>query len=298
MNIGNLTRREFGLAAGAFSVFAAFGKDAVERPVVRFGAFADSHYADKNPQTGGSVADSVYYRDSLAKVKSFVETMNSRKVDFVIELGDFKDDSGGAEATLARLDEIEGEFAKFDGPRYHVLGNHDTDVLTKDEFLSHVTNTGIGASRRYYSFRCGGVKFIVLDACYDSQMNPYCRNNPWTDSNIPPEEIDWLRGELKASSSPAIVFCHQRLDPNAAPNHDVRNAAEVRAILEASGRVHAVFTGHEHVEGTCNLNGIYYYSLKGLTVGPAPAYNAFVEVAVYRSGAASVTANANGQYRN
>ena len=70
--------------------------------------------------------------------------MNEQKVAFLVELGDFKDqDKTPEEArTLGYLKKIEAVLAGFKGPRYHVIGNHDTDSLSKAAFLSVVENTG------------------------------------------------------------------------------------------------------------------------------------------------------------
>ena len=175
--------------------------------------------------------------------------MNRVKPDFFIELGDFKDLTGGREETLACLDAIERTFAGFNGDRFHVLGNHDFDCLTLEDYLAHVHNAGQAQTLPNYSFTRKGVTFIVLDACYDSQMRHYSRNNPWDDANVPPEELAWLEGELARAPGPVIVFCHQRIDPKAWAQHEVKNSAAVRAVLEKSGKVKAVFTGHEHFGG-------------------------------------------------
>ena len=281
-----LSRKDFLVTCGAFASAPLLGEGFAGAPLVRFGVFTDSHYADLDPM-GSDEPTARYYRDSVDKVRKFVEIMNARKVDFVIELGDFKDDSGAN--TLAKLDEIETAFAQFDGPRYHVLGNHDADVISRDDFLSHVTNTGFPVAMPHYSFTKGGVRFIVLDACYDSTMQPYDKSNPWTDSNIPEEQLSWLRGELRRSRCPTVVFCHQLLCPGGGSDYTVKQAETVRGILEGDSSVHAVLMGHTHDEAACHHNGIYYHTFGAMVKGPKSGYNAFSEVAVFASGAVSVT---------
>ena len=95
-------------------------KEAVQRQKgVRFGIVADCHYADTD--TIGTRC----YRDSLDKLSECVELMNAQKVDFLVELGDFKDQDTPPveEKTLSYLDVVEKVFCRFNGPRYHVLGN-------------------------------------------------------------------------------------------------------------------------------------------------------------------------------
>ena len=300
---GNIDRRTFMTAFGAFCAvptFRVLGETAA--PCVRFGVVTDLHYADLNTVDNGAThpAGKVFYRESLAKLKKAVAVMNARTPDFMIELGDLKDNSGGRTKTLPYLDAAESEFQKFEGPCYHVLGNHDMDCLTKQIFFEHVKNNGVTPTCGYYSFVVNGVTFIVLDACYTANGEDYSgtensvMNWNWYDANVPQAELAWLEQTLAATKGKAVVFCHQRLDTNAYGigtnnDHSVKNAADVREILEKSGKVHAVFTGHEHRGGVCNLNGIYYYSLVALAIdGDAQTINSFAEVSVYPSGGVSV----------
>ena len=291
-------------AFGAFCaipVFRAVGETAA--PLVRFGAMTDLHCADLAPVDHSRVvpvAGKVYYRESLRKLEKAVAVMNMRTPDFMIELGDFKDDSGGRVKTLPYLDSAEAEFRKFKGPCYHVLGNHDMDCLTKQVFFEHIKNNGVTPTCGYYSFVVNGVTFVVLDACYTASGEDYSgtessvKNWNWNDANVPQSELAWLERTLAAAKGKAVVFCHQRIDPNAYGvgtdrDHAVKNAADVRTILEKSGKVHAVFTGHEHRGGFCNLNGIHYYSLVALAIdGDAQTVNSFAEISVYSSGSVSI----------
>jgi len=251
---------------------------------VRFGIVTDCHYAD---------ADTVgtrYYRHSLDKLGECVEAMNEHQVDFLVELGDFKDqDSPPVEQkTLSYLKAIESVFCKFGGPVYHVLGNHDQDSLSKTQFLANINNTDIDAGRSYYSFDSNGVHFIVLDANYKSDGTDYDHGNfDWTDANVPPVELQWLRRDLAASRGTVIVMVHQLLD--GAGSHYVNNAAEVRQILEQSGRILAVFQGHFHEGSYSRINGIHYYTLKAMVEGPGPENNSYAIVEVLPDMSITVT---------
>ncbi len=280
------TRKDF-LAAGGAALLAGCrvcgenGRGGC--PLVRFGMVADPHYAWRDPLGGR------YYRDSLSKLKEAVALFNRRGVDFAIELGDFKDDSNGHDETIIRLEEIERAFAGFEGPRYHVVGNHDCDCITPAEFLSRTPNGGKTLDRGWYSFVRGGVSFIVLDGCFTSDMKHYDRSNPWTDANIPPEEMSWLEGELASAGRHVVVFVHQRLDPASEKRHLVKNADSVRKILEASGKVRAVVSGHQHGGGHSVVNGIPYYTLRAMVEGAAAALNSYAEGAIWPSGEFTVT---------
>jgi len=210
-----------------------------------------------------------------------VDRMNAERVDFLIELGDFKDENRPPveETTLAHLRTVEGVFRRFRGRRYHVLGNHDMDNISKQQFLSRVENTGVEASRSYYSFDVKGLHCIVLDANYRSDSRDYDHGDfDWTDANVPARELDWLRQDLAASRGAVVVFSHQLLDGTGAVY--VKNAAEVRPILEGSGRVLAVFQGHHHPGAYSHINGIHYYTLKGMIEGHGEDNNSYAIVKV------------------
>jgi len=216
--------------------------------------------------------------------------MNEQSVDFLIELGDLKDqgDPPVEKQTLEFLARIEGEFTKFEGPRYHVLGNHDMDSISKGQFLAGIKNTGISAERSYYSFNKNGVHFVVLDANYRADGSDYDHGNfKWTDANVPQAQLEWLKQDLADAEGPAIVFVHQRLDGEG--DVFVTNGEQVRSVLEASGKVLAVFQGHHH-EGAINrVNGIHYYTLKAMVEGSRKSDNAYAIAELGTQGDITVT---------
>ena len=65
--------------------------------------------------------------------------------------------------------------------KYHVLGNHDADSISKEQFLANIKNTNISDGSKYYSFDLKGLHFIVLDANYCADGSDYDHGNfSWT----------------------------------------------------------------------------------------------------------------------
>ena len=287
----NCSRRLFIEGFGTFAAVSLAGcVRKGESPVVKFGMVTDCHYADipyaKRPWPVGDAS----YRDSTAKLAECVALMNKERPDFLVELGDFKDLGPDKKSTIGYLDRIEGVFRGFSGDRYHVLGNHDLDALDKPEFLARVSNAGQPKALAHYSFERGGIKFVVLDACYNSKMEDYRPGNwRWDNANIPPDQLEWLGRELESAQGNVVVFCHQCLDPQADVSHLVRNAADVRSVIEKSGKVRAVFTGHQHSGRINKVNGITYYSLRALVLNAGAEENSYATVDVYASGNIVVT---------
>lgn len=268
------TRRNFVLTSLAVLAAPRWVRGAGAAPL-RFGVLTDAHYA------GYESRGTRHYRESLGKMRECVGRMNEEKVAFLVELGDFNDGSGkpAEDDALRYLAGIEAEFARFNGPRYHALGNHNTDVLSKPQVLGRIENTGIEPARSFYSFDHGGLHFMVLDPNFRTDGAAYDRGDyQWTDANIPTGQIDWLSEDLAAARKPTIVFLHQLLDGEGAVY--VNNAAAVRKVLEASGNTLAVFQGHHHSGGYSHVGGIHYVTLRAMVEGSGPENNAYAIVDV------------------
>lgn len=263
------------LLAASASKLAAAADDQPRQ--VRVGLVTDLHYADK-PTKGAR-----HYRDTLGKLTEAVEQFRIDKPDFVVELGDFIDAADDAETELSYLRQVGRVFDSIPAAKHYVLGNHCVDMLTKDEFLG-----GVGRSESFYSFDSGGCHFVVLDACFRSDGKPYGRkNSAWDDANIPPHELTWLKADLKKNNKPVIVFAHQRLD--AAGRHAVKNAAEVRRVLESSGHVRAVLQGHSHKNEHQEIEDIHYVTLVAMVEGAGPDKNGYSTLDILQDGTIRVT---------
>lgn len=251
--------------------------------LVSFGIVADPHYSDRP-------GEHRVHNESLAKMTECVTLMNKEKVEFLIVLGDMIDIGKvpGVASAVGHLDAIEAVFSTFNGPRYHALGNHDLAEFSKAEFMGRIENTGIDSNMTYYSYDLNGVHFVVLDTCFDENMQPYERGNfSWKQSWMPPEQQEWLRSDLAATEKPVIVFSHHLLSRYGNPH--VRNSDKVREILEADGNVLAAFSGHHHRGDYDEVNGIHYYGLKAMVEGAGSSNNAYAIVNVHADG--SVTVN-------
>ena len=207
-----ITRRDFlksSIAAG-FSVAVLGGRmpKAFSKTGLRFGIVTDSHYADTAPQYDR------YFRESVDKMNECVSFMNEQKIEFLIELGDFKDQNTTPveEKTIDYLKAIEQIFQKFNGPTYHVLGNHDLDSISKKQFMENISNTNIPSRSTYYGFDCNGVHMIVMDANFLKDGTAYDHGNyEWNETYISRTELDWLRKDLAATDLPVVTFSHQQM---------------------------------------------------------------------------------------
>jgi 3',5'-cyclic AMP phosphodiesterase CpdA len=244
---------------------------------ITVGMLADVHYADRER------VNQRYYRESIAKVEECIEDFNYMEPDFIVQLGDFVDKGESVEEELDYLERVEREYAKFKGERHYVLGNHDVATFSKEQFISNCS-----ARSNYYSFDKGDFHFIVLDACYNKDESDYNAGNfDWTETYIPFAEQRWLDTDLRTTKKKTVVFIHQRLDDEHGA-HGVKNSPEVRKILEQSGKVLAVFQGHDHSGAYSNMNDIHYYTLPALVRGPGLENNAYAVVQIWLDGSVRI----------
>ncbi len=189
--------------------------------------------------------------DAYARMVYFVDQMNQRKPDYVIQLGDFA-------VPHARNQPFLEAFNGFKGPRYHVLGNHDMD----HGFSKQQTVQWWGMKARFHSFDVGGWHFIVLDG---NDANP----KPWSGYNryVAEEQREWLEQDLAATSSPTLVYSHQSLEAAGG----VANAQQVRDVLQQANRqagwtkVFACLSGHHHTDYLKTINGIAYLQINSMS---------------------------------
>ncbi len=245
-------------------VFAAFSF--VSGEVLHLGIFTDLHAHDTNSPGEGKIMTEYPQRLSAC-----IEAMNAWPADLVIELGDFVNGNfvmgapmGDPARIVGILDKAEAIYARFNGPRYYVLGNHDVYDLSKEEFINHT-----GADWTYGSFDAGAYHFVILDAQYNKKGKDLSHAGWVVQGNIPQFEREWLAKDLAATDKPTIVCVHQRLDVD----HDFLSGGGpeiignklVQKILEDSGVVIAVFQGHEHENAHTVINGIHYVTFDQLT---------------------------------
>jgi len=150
--------------------------------------------------------------DADIRLKIFIDRMNREKVDFIMQLGDF----------CRPYDYNQGFldiWNQFQGPRFHVLGNHDTD----GGFTREQTQEFWGAKDKYYSFDLGGYHFVVLDG-NDKKKQGAASGYP---RYIGEQQAEWLKNDLLKTNSPTFIFSHQSIE-NAG---GVENGQAIRRIL-------------------------------------------------------------------
>lgn len=183
----------------------------VERPSFAFAVITDSHIADAA---------------QLARFRAFVYTIQDRRVDFLLILGDV---SGHVPEFLPQIqDVIEHSGLKV----YPIPGNHDDNYGRNPEWYNSAFK------QPYYAFDHKGWHFVM------------------SDSQVPPAR-EWLERELAAGGGKGpAVFC-QHYPPLPKMGNDQMPWAE----LLKHANVKLVLTGHEHSRSTRQFESLTYQVL-------------------------------------
>jgi alkaline phosphatase len=264
--------RLFILLLAALSL-GTFAEPSEQTGLLQIGIVTDVHAHDLDSPLEGKMM--TRYPERLG---AFIDAMNTWPADLVIELGDFVNgwvvlgtDPGDPYRIPQILEEAEAIYAGFDGPRYHVIGNHDVYNLSKEEYRQCVNITST-----CYSFDAGAYHFVVLDVQYDEEGNDLAYTYTGVRGFVPQKEMEWLQKDLAATDRPTIVCVHQMLDtePTEAGWTLIGNATEVRTLLADSGVVIAVFQGHDHANRHTLIDGIHYITFQALVdeEGRAPSW--------------------------
>ncbi len=220
---------------------------------------ADSGFAN------GAQRKLTYLAEPL--VKEFIEKMNTEThPEFVINLGDFIEDVNNREIDLGYFKKTHELFSTLQSPLYALIGNHDVRTLSDEDMLNI-----LGYEKLYYSFDAGDYHFV----CLSFTMTGNHRENLLDiKAEILPEQLEWLTKDLEASNKPVVIFVHYGLAEDnmkgnfwfeTAPHYALlENKNEVKAILEKSGKVKAVISGHQHWNRMKVENGIPYFVITSL----------------------------------
>lgn len=282
-----MTRR----AGFLFLVFGLAGSLHAQdrKPDFSFGLLADCQYEDKDTRGARN------YRGGLENLKACVADLNTKQLEFVIQLGDFID--GGKES----LDRVLAVYNRLKARRRHVLGNHDfalgyPTVLRK-----------LGLEKGYTDFAVRGWRFIAVDG-NEIGLSAWRKGSPEHDRALKvkkeieartggrcgtfsggpgPEQVAWLKGVLadaRKKGQKAVLFCHFPLHRNSmkskSEDYLVWNHREVRPIVESAGCVVAWIAGHYHKGGYAFENGIHHVTVPGMVEAPL-GKNAYAVVDAY-----------------
>ena len=210
---------------------------------------------------------------SMGKLRETMECFKENKVDVCVCLGDLTDNPKDStkEETLSCLGEVMDIINSYNMPFLLVPGNHDYLMMTADQL-----SEAVGCQIPPYSIKFKECTLIVLDANYRESGNRFdVEGVKWTDSNLPPSQLEFLKNELEKAQNECIVLVHECLSPLVEERHIIKNANKAREIIIDSQKVKTVISGHYHKGGDHNIDGVRYLTLPAMCEGEENYYKIF-----------------------
>jgi len=203
---------------------------------------------------------------ALNRLYESVAALNHGGIELLLVLGDLVDPSSQMNATRL-LREVSALCDSFRGTVRYMPGNHDLDHLSKAQFYNALGCSGDVPTCR---FQQDGFDFICIDGNFSPDGTEYDQGNfDWKDAYVPDEQLAWLGSQLAAAVAPVMLFSHQRIDIPG--DFSIQNHAAVRDVIRLSGKVKAVFQGHQHADDLHQIDGTAYYTLGAHKDGAGPA---------------------------
>ena len=224
---------------------------------MKIGVFADAHYAHKE-----IAARTRRPNLSLGKIKAAMDAFRKANVDYCICMGDLVDANEDSNEDMVCVQEALNCIRSYGIPFVLVPGNHDYQSFTGEEWTSLI------GQLPPYAIDAQTHRFVFLDANYRSDFRRFDDAGVvWTDSNIPPEQIERLKELLATSDLPCVVFVHENLDDSVEARHVIHNAADVRACIRSAENVRLVVQGHYHKGAESVIDGIPYKTIPAMCEG-------------------------------
>jgi 3',5'-cyclic-AMP phosphodiesterase len=194
----------------------------------------------------------------------FQRWLSSSQADMVVDLGDRITDEDAA-LDRKRLSEVAQWFKKIRLPRHHLVGNHDIDCLSVSE---NEALLGQPLCSRAVIINGWRLIFWAVNSKLAGKRGLIAK----------PEELSWLRTELKRRKIPTIIFTHAPLGngsytgnfyfEKAVPHlagYSPEQGEKIREIIERSETVVMCINGHAHWNAYQCIDGIHYVTLPALT---------------------------------
>ena len=226
---------------------------------MKLGLFTDPHYSTKELACKTR-------RPSLSygKIGEAMEYFKNESVDAVICLGDLVDDSGSFEENVDAIKRITALIRSFGLPFYCMMGNHDYQNFSREEF-----NEYTDGAYPPFSIEMGKSLLIFLDCNYRKCGRIYAPGDvDWKDTRLPDEQLQKMGELIEANPEKNVyVLSHQNIDSTIRADHVTDNADDIRAILNSYANVRTVIQGHYHRGNDNVIDGIKYHTLPAMCEG-------------------------------
>lgn len=244
-----------------------FFTPSVHAELLKIGFVTDWEYHERNYENKLSTKAPSY-------LASVVKELNKKKPHITIGGGDYIESSRlNSDKCEKMLNDIDDVFKKINyGKIYYIPGNHDLRNLTTDQYQN-----ALGIIYMHKVVDARGFRIILLDTNYDDDDSSHRSDDTYVEGYVSTNELTWLRNSINESNNPVIIFSHHS---PARPDdrRDIKNSDDVRQVIEESGKVIAVVSGHNPTQLMKNYNGVRYFVVNNLVNEKARKTYAFINV--------------------
>ncbi len=207
---------------------------------VRFLVFTDLHH-DLIP-------------DAKERLQVIIEQAEKNQVDFIMDIGDFA-------FALPENQPIKDIVNATSLEMYHVIGNHDADKTSKQEYIDYW-----GLPSGHYYVDKGKFRFIILDSNFfidkEGNEHPYDHANYFGEGllreRFSKEQHGWLKNLLNTDQI-CVIFSHGPINDGYKEVIDNKSIHEIIIDARKKGtRIAAAFAGHIHSDNYHVIDDINY----------------------------------------
>ena len=216
---------------------------------MKVGFITDPHYSSAEVTCGNR-----YNSLSLGKLRQAYADFQRWGCEQVILLGDLTDTEPTHDEEVEDVRQIRQVIEDSGIPTVALMGNHDAFIFTPEDFYKI-----LGEEKRPRNVCWGNKHVLFLDACYyytNGQHYGPDVSGSWTDTYYP--FTDELKKTLDSLEGDVYICMHQNIDPTVSEDHRLHNDADLRRVLEDSGKVRCVYQGHYHLGSEHQCRQIRY----------------------------------------
>ena len=237
--------------------------------------FTDIHYFGGKEKLFNTKRKLVEFAEPM--LDALKDLSQKEEVSFAVNLGDLIQDTNDKALDLACLSLMFDRLKKFPCPVYSVLGNHDLRMMDSIEEVAPL----IGQNPATFSMDAEGYHLVFLSPELRPELGT-ARGGSYKTQYIGKDTLAWLKEDLEKSDLPTFVFTHFPMAEDPRVQDEcmfMKNSDDVKKILLDSGRVKAVFVGHQHTPRFVEEDGIPYYIVGSPTVS---LFEDGIPIGVYR----------------
>ena len=216
--------------------FRSLGAESLSVEPVKIGLLADPHYPGDAPGLGA-----VGIKRTTRKLKQFVAEMNEWGPDRVFFMGDMMPAWGDRRQSRAKIRELRHLLEDdLSVPTHMMWGNHEYQRAAEWGTKWSYEPWGISKhSETWYAVDVSVAKILVLNNGYSEEDH--------VRTKFLPEQIEWLRRELRTTRKPVVVLSHLPLSAGTGQEYDrAENEEKVGRLLSRYDNVVCCIFGHCH----------------------------------------------------